>query len=312
MKKYIGPNFKAFYPHSPSLLCIYVIAIWGQVACEISTTVPFDLPEYDERLIIHGVASPQSGARALIKYSQPVKGFPGSVPALPDFEAYIVRNGNQLAYFRQDSTSTITDNDYTIQTIFLSISADSLDLQPGELYSMEVWERDSSTRYASSAVPLPPKPKVTKFNLDRSGSECSVSGTLGAVDDPVYAISVKGRLPDYVDGDDYFQEYNKHIFHNDLIYPESTQWENRPLLANFFTGYNPRPDTVTTPVDISVSIAYLSYDIAQLIREIHGTHAIGEDIFQPIRPFHSNFHSDKATVFGVFGLYNEHIRVLPY
>lgn len=279
--------------------------------CEISTSVPFDLPKYKKELIIHAVASPQSGARALIKYSQPITGYPGEVPELPAFNAWLTHDGYQIARFHQDSISVVEDNVYSIQTIFLSISTDSLFLEFGQSYTMEVLELSSQKRFESSSVKLPPKPVVEEFKLDCSGSECSVTSLLGIVEESVYAISVKGKVPDSVLMDDYYVNRNDQVFSNDLIFPETNQWQQYAISSVISHGYRRHPfDSLSLPVDLSVSISYLSYDIAQLIREIYGTHAIGEDIFQALRPFHSNFHTADSRVFGVFGLYNENIRTI--
>lgn len=55
-------------------------------SCEISSTVSFDTPDYESVLVIHGVASPQSGALVLIKYNQPLFKLPGLAPDLPALE----------------------------------------------------------------------------------------------------------------------------------------------------------------------------------------------------------------------------------
>lgn len=312
MKNKIYPNKPINHRKSHGFLFLTMISFLVVQACEISTSIPFDLPDYEEELIIHAVASPQSGGRAVIKFSQPMDGYPGEAPDLPVFEAYLIQDGNRMARFNQDSISVIQDNDYSIQTIFLSIPADSLILKNGQSYAMEVRDLVSQKRFESSAVPLPPQPLVEEFEMDCSGSDCRVTASLGAVLDPVYAISVQGRLPDSVLTDDYYVDRNNQVFSTDLFYPEATLWQHQPISSDFTHGYRRHPlDSLATPVDIKVSIAYLSYDIAQLIREIHGTHAIGEDIFQALRPFHSNFHTVDGRVFGVFGLYNEDIRILP-
>lgn len=281
------------------------------LGCEISTSVPFDLPKYKEELIIHAVASPQSGARALIKYSQPITGYPGEAPEFPAFNAWLTRDGYRTAQFKQDSISIIEDNEYSVQTIFLSISTDSLFLEVGQSYTMEVLDLTSQDKFESSSVTVPPKPVLEEFELDCSGSECSVTSLLGPVEESVYAISVKGKVPDTVLMEDYYIKRNNQVFSNDLIFPETNQWQQYAISSVISHGYRRHPfDSLSLPVDLSVSISYLSYDIAQLIREIYGTHAIGEDIFQALRPFHSNFNTADTRVFGVFGLYNENIRTI--
>ncbi|SRR5690606_9438269 len=312
MKNNIYPNKPINHRKSQGFLFLTMIAFLVVQGCEISTSVPFDLPDYEEELIIHAVASPQSGSRAIIKFSQPVDGYPGEAPDLPVFEAYLIQDGNRMARFNQDSTSVIQDNDYSIQTIFLSIPADSLILVKGQSYAMEVRDLISQKRYESSAVPLPPQPLVEEFEMECSGSSCRVTGSLGPIEEPVYAISVKGHFPDSVITEDYLLDLNNNLFPNDLIFPETNTWPQRSLSSDFVQTYRRHPlDSLAPPVDIRVSIAYLSYGITQLIREIHGTHAIGEDIFQAIRPFHSNFHTADGRIFGVFGLYNEDIRIMP-
>ncbi len=280
--------------------------------CEISRSVPFELPEYEEELIIHAVASPQSGGRAVIKYSQPVAGFPGKAPDLPDFQAFLTKKNHPVGQFRLDSVSVVKDNSFLVQTRFLSISPDSLIIEPDQFYAMEVFDPGTQKHYRSSPVHLPPKPIVEEFNMDCTGSRCIVTSTLGSVHSPVHAISINGKFPAYAIEDNYLKDLTNKIFNNDLIYPAPNQWENYYATSEFVQAVRRNPlDTLAPPVDIRVSISYLSYDIAQLIREIHGTHSIGEDIFQLIRPFHSNFHTEDGSVFGIFGLYNEDVRVIP-
>lgn len=288
------------------------LSFWILASCEISDSVPFDLPDYDEELIIHAVASPQSGGRAVIKYSQPVAGFPGKAPELPDIQAFLTHKNQQIVAFQLDSVSVVKDNNFFVQTIFLSIPPDSLQIEPGQFYAMEVFEPGTQNHYRSSLVRLPLKPIVEEFNMNCTGSGCIVTCTLGSVYSPVHAISINGKFPEDAIEDNYKKDLNNQIFNNDLIYPAPSQWERYDAISDFAQIVRRNPhDTLAPPVDIRVSISYLSSDIAQLIREIHGTHSIGEDIFQPIRPFHSNFHTEDGSVFGVFGLYNEDIRVIP-
>lgn len=276
-------------------------------SCEISHSVPFDFPDYKPELIIHAVASPQSGARVLVKYNQPAGSIRGVVPALPALEVYLLEQGQRIHLFRQDSISIVLDNQYEVETAHFSITSDSLDLRQGVGYSLQVIDQHSMKHYESAEVYLPPTPQVNQLNVDcRSTSDrtCYVSAELGAVDKSISAISITGRYLDTALIDDYYRPLNNRLFNPELIYPDVDSWDNYLAASSFFQSIRPSRDSLDQLYPVRVSIAYLSYDLAQLIREVNGNYAIGEDIFAVLRPLHSNFRN----AFGVFGLYNEDVR----
>lgn len=121
---------------------------------------------------------------------------------------------------------------------------------------------------------------------------------------PISAISITGRYLDTALIDNYFRPWNNVLFNPDLIYPDVDSWETYLATSSFYQSIHSSLDPMNELHTVRVSIAYLSYDLAQLIREINGSYAIGEDIFAALRPFHSNFNN----AFGVFGLYNEDVR----
>src|SRR5690625_6401495 len=53
-----------------SLLFLCISFLW--TGCELSRTVPLDDPLYRPQLLIHGMASPRSGAEVGIRYNEPL------------------------------------------------------------------------------------------------------------------------------------------------------------------------------------------------------------------------------------------------
>ncbi len=291
--------------HLKNLLGLLLCSLFFQ-SCEISHSVPFDFPDYKPELIIHAVASPQSGATALIKYNQPAGNITGEVPDLPSLEVYLLEEGQRIHRFQQDSITIVDDNQYQVETAHFSIIPDSVDLREDLAYALQIIDQNNLQRYESSDVFLPPKPEVKMLNIEciPGHGNCTVNARLGPVSKPISAISIKERYLDTAIIDNYYRPYNSRLFNRDLYYPDVDSWIEY-LATSSFRQVNPiPPDSVVQQLKVRLSIAYLSRDLTQLIREINSTHAIGEDIFATLRPFRSNF----SNAFGVFGLYNEDVR----
>src|SRR5690625_7460929 len=86
-----------------SLLFLCISFLWP--GCELSRTVPLDDPLYRPQLLIHGMASPRSGAEVGIRYNEPWVGGRAEIPDLPRLEAYRVRNGTRDVKFGEDSSA---------------------------------------------------------------------------------------------------------------------------------------------------------------------------------------------------------------
>jgi len=293
-----------------SLFCFIVpfIALWQ--ACEISQSVAFDFPDYEPILIIHAVASPQSGAIARIQYNQPVKGIQGEAPDLPPLEAFIYQEDQPVNKLMQDSVSMIKVGKEEVQRAFFSIPPDSVNLISNAPYSLHVIDRRNNQIYKSSAVYLPPEPNVAELKIDCSATnnECSFSVEIGAVQEEVSAISIKVKYPDIKFIDEYYRSQNDQIFNNNLIYPDLDQWESYQTGSSFSRYVRTSQDTVALATTVNIHTAYLSPEITELIREINENFALGEDIFATLRPYYSNF----TDAVGVFGLYNEEIRKIEF
>lgn len=161
----------------------------------------------------------------------------------------------------------------------------------------------------SNEVYLPPQPIVQHFNLDCQYSNtgtCFVSTTLGPVDDKISAISINGHYLNTLHLDEEQIKANSSVFNYDMVFPDEDNWSQYEVSSTFSQIIRTPPGSITLRPVVRVSIAYLSTDLARLFQEIQGTYAIGEDIFANLVPFHSNFNN----AFGVFGLYNEDVRII--
>lgn len=293
---------KSFFP-------IALISVLWQ-ACEISHSIPFDFPDYEPVLIIHAVASPQSGATARIQYNQPAGGIQGEAPDLPPLEAYILQEGKPVNRFLQDSVSMIKVGRDEVQRAFFSIPPDSLNLVPDLPYTLQVIDRSNNQIYKSSAVYLPPEPNVEDLKIDCSATnnKCSFSVETGAVQEIIAAISIKVKYPDIMFTDEYYRSQNEQVFNYNLIYPDLDRWESYQTGSSFSRYVRTSQDSATLAMKVNIHTAYVSPEIAELIREINENYALGEDIFATLRPFYSNF----TNAVGVFGLYNEEIRKIEF
>lgn len=272
-------------------------------SCEFSHSVPFDFPDYHPKLIIHAVASPQSGGRAIVKYNRPVKGFAGEIPPLPPLQLHLAQDGNQLYHFRQDSLIVEQESSYgNMQTAYFSIPPDSFHLRPNTPYTLEAMDTKNNKLYYSTEVYLPPKPVVSEIEAEclLSQINCSIRAILDHVEEQLFAISIsiqKDTLPEKNN-----QKFTT-VFTGEFIYPDMNSWEQYVISSSIPKYIIESSDSTSRP-SFKVNISYLSEDITRLYRDIDNSLAIGEDIFSTLRPFHSNI----IDAIGVFGLYNENVK----
>lgn len=279
-------------------------------SCEISSTVSFDTPDYESVLVIHGVASPQSGALVLIKYNQPLFKLPGLAPDLPALEVNLLKDDIRTYRFHLDSISTNTERtDRNNQTAYFRINPDSLELKNGVRYSLEVMDKDEDIRYISSDVYLPDQPDLTIIGTECDPDDwrkiCTIHLTLGPTEKPVSAISINVNPPDSI----LIKTQNRIVDHSlfkNLTWPDHKKWNNYHASSSFNQQFPIGEDSIAILNDVILHVAYLSSDLSQLLQEIRESYPPGEDIFDNPRPFRSNFGNTP----GIFGLYNEKTKAL--
>jgi len=286
---------------------VYLLGIFFS-SCEISTTVPLDTPDYEPVFIIHGVASPQSGAVVLIKYNQPLFNLPGIAPDLPALEVNLLKAGIRTHRFHLDSISINTERaDRNNQTAYFRINADSLELKKRMPYSLEVIDMDKDIRYISSAVYLPDQPDVTMLGIKCDPDDwrkiCTINLNLGPAEEHVSSISIRINPPDSIHMMSQNPVFDSRLFDN-MTWPDISKWENYNVSSSFSQRFSIREDSIVILNDVTLHVAYLSSDLSQLLQEIYETYPPGEDIFDNPRPFRSNFGNTP----GIFGLYNENVR----
>lgn len=277
-------------------------------SCEISTTIPLDTPDYEPVLVIHGVASPQSGALVLIKYNQPLFKLPGLAPDLPALEVNLLKNGIRTHRFHLDSILIDTERtDRNNQTAYFRIIADSLELKSGVPYSLEVIDVDKDIRYISSGVYLPDQPDVTMLGIKCDPDDwrkiCTINLNMGPMEERVSGISIKINPPDSILMRSLDPIFDNKLFDN-MTWPDISNWENYNVSSTFSQRFPIREDSIIILNDVTLHVAYLSSDLSQLLQEIYETYPPGEDIFAIPHPLRSNFRD----IPGIFGLYNEIIK----
>lgn len=284
---------------------LLMLELLSLVSCEVTTTVPYDLPDHEPVPIIHGVASPQSGALVLLKYSQPLSGLAGGAPDLPEWEVYLLENGKRQYRFDLDSV-LLADGpqERNRQIAYFRIPADSVILHENTGYSLEVISPGENRKYESSEVFLPPQPMLTDWSLDSvsdARTERRIFLNLGAPDKNISCISIR-ILP--ADPDiTVSNEYQQKVFEN-LIWPQPEQWTKYTVSSVFNNKIGIDQDSAFQFHRATLRLAYLSYDLSYLLRQQDESLPVGEEPFADIYPFHSNFRNTP----GIFGLYNEVVQ----
>lgn len=289
---------------------LYLIYFAGTFsACEMSNTIPYEFEQYKPVLIIHGVASPQSGGVVLIRYNNPLYDLKGMIPDLPALKVNLLSENNQIQSFTLDSITMDADYpDRNIQKAIFRISADTLELVEGSSYSLEVLDIDNGIRYNSNMVRLPEKPKISQLDVNCENdarANCFINLDLGSVNGRVSAITLGIKPPDSILQLGVDPIYDLRIFDN-ITWPDIDNWTTFSINSTFSKKFRTGQDSEILLPIVNLHVAFISHDLSILLREIHESYPPGEDIFANPRPFHSNF--NKAA--GVFGLYNEKIRII--
>lgn len=276
------------------ILCGFVF-----LSCERRKSIPYDFPEYEPVLVVHGAVSPQSGGVVLVRYSRPIGGIPGMAPDLPRLEVYLSDEDGRSFPFVLD-TILYSENKprQNIQTAQFYIHPDSLDLHQETSYRLHVADKDGDITHVSSAVLLPPKPEPRDVELycePGVSLDCRLSLFLDPVSEPVSAIGIR-----YHEKDTLQEEITDIPGLAGRLFPE-IQWPESDIWAEslaFETRVRLYPQGTT------IHLSYLSEDLARVMKEMAENFRLGEDIFALLQPYHSNF----KNIQGVFGLYNEVLR----
>ena len=275
-------------------------------ACERSKTFSFEYHHYEPELIIHGVASPQSGGLVIIKYNNPLFDLQKPIPDLPALRVNLLSENNQIQPYTLDSITLDTDYpDRKIQRAIFRISADTLELIEGSSYSLEVLDIDNGIRYNSNMVRLPEKPKISQLEVNCENdtrANCFINLDLGSVNGRVPAITLVIKPPDSILQLGVDPIYDHRLFDN-ITWPDIDNWTTYSINSTFSQKFRTGQDSEILLPIVNLHVAFISHDLSILLREIHESYPPGEDIFANPRPFHSNF--NKTT--GIFGLYNEDI-----
>lgn len=280
------------------LLALIGILVLG--GCEMSRTVPLEPPVYKPQLMIHCLASPQSGAQAIIRYNKPLREEDNDlIPPLPQMEAWLLMEGERIQAFVQDSAYRF------------SISADDLSLLPGNSYAMEILDLTNDQVYISGSSLLPEQPKVHSATAkwqDEYLVDYALEILLDGVDRPVEAVSVfpvlldsMGQPVTKISGGSIQKLTPWSKIQSRVQYNNAGTWTEKELLFRLRGSYQDKNDEHVSADHVDVTVMYLSDDLARFVRDLEESYFSGEDIFQMVRPVYSNF--QKAA--GIFGLYNE-------
>lgn len=293
-------NRKKYYTQLRWIPIWVLSGILALTGCELSRTVPMEPPIYKPQLMIHCLMSPVSGAQAVIQYNKPLGEEKDELtPPLPRMEAWLLMNGERIQAFEQDSTDQFR------------ISADDLVLEVGNSYALEVVDLTNGRSYISGNSQLPEQPNVLTATTKRDSIysfDYALKILLKGVASPVKAISVSSVLLDSIGlpvGQTTGQNIQKHKPWNKIKsrvqYINDETWTEKELLFRLRGGYQDKNDEYVNADHVDVTVVYLSEDLARFVRDLGDLYFSGEDIFQMVRPVHSNF--QKAS--GIFGLYNE-------
>lgn len=282
---------------------IFICLLIGLTAftnCEMSRTVPMNDPAYQPKLIIHGMASPLSGAFAVIQYNEPLPGMKGRIPELPLLEVVLLRDGDRYLSFTEDSTG------------HFRIPPEDRMLEDGRDYALEVRNLDAGVTYVSSDSRLPPRPELRtaearwgEWPLDLY----SLRMIPEPVKEPVKAMAVYPVLLDstgqpaiQLSERDFQRLTPWYKIRSNVQYFNAETWtdEKEVLLSKTRYYRDARGESVAAE-ELDLYVSYLSPELTAFVRDMEEMFYSGEDIFQAVRPVYSNF----PTTPGAFGLYNE-------
>lgn len=290
----------------PYLLCLGFWICGLCTACEMSRTVPLNGTLYQPQLVIHGMASPLSGAAAVVRYNEPLPGTKADIPELPPLEVNLLRDGERFLSFAEDSTGSFR------------IPPAELNWEEGRDYALEVRDVGTGEIYVSGSSRLPEAPDIREARAESgewSANLYSLKLMLGPVREPVKAMAVYPILLDSLGrpvGPQSEWDSQKispgNKIRNGVQYFNEEVWSEREVLLQRSRSYRGATDEeyfLSGEIDLYVS--YLSPELTAFVRDMEEMLDSGEDIFQVARPLYSNFQK----VPGVFGLYNEVKMRLP-
>lgn len=281
-----------------SLLFLCISFLW--TGCELSRTVPLDDPLYRPQLLIHGMASPRSGAEVGIRYNEPLVEGKAEIPDLPRLEVYLLRDGTRYLEFEEDSSGKFI------------IPGEELLLEPQRDYALEVQDLENGKTYVSGNSQLPEYPDLQSVEaVVNMGKGYNLGLRIGQVEHSVEAIAIYPVLLDSMGQPavrlsqwetQQVTPWNK--IRSGVQYLNETKWVTKELLLLLYRGYlNDQGENVMSEkVDLYVS--FLSPELTAFVRDLEESFYSGEDIFQAVRPMYSSFPNTP----GVFGLYNEVVR----
>lgn len=267
--------------------------------CEMNRTVPLDDPVYHPQLMIHGMASPRSGAEVGIHYSEPLPGKKAEIPGLPALEIFLLRDGETYLRFGEDSVGSF------------SIPAEDLSLEMNRDYALEVRDFDSGEVFISGNSQLPEQPDLLfaqATQAKRYRGRYYLELSLGPVEEFIEAISIYPVILDSLGvpvtrlSQWQIQEvtpWNK--VRAGVQYMNEEKWKVKDLLIRQNRSYLGIDEKDLLSENIDLYVSYLSGELTSFIQDIEESFYSGENIFEIVRPIYSNFQNTS----GVFGLYNE-------
>jgi len=279
------------------LLVLFILLV--TTGCEISRSVPLDRPVYKPQLVIQCLASPQSGAEAIIRYNRPLVGENAKIPSLPRMEVYLLREDDRFHTFSQDSTDRF------------SIAASDLLLEAETDYALEVRDLDNERVYTSGGSRLPDRPVLLSVNavpVTGYENQYALEINLGPSDHPVEAIAVfpvlldsMGQPAERLSEWDIQKVTPWKKVSSGIQYVNEEAWSDKKLLYRNSRNYFDEEENVVWANELVVYVSYLSRDLSRFVRDVSDLYFSGEDIFEPSRPVYSNIQNAA----GIFGIYNE-------
>lgn len=286
---------------------IMIFLLFAFYSCEVHKNVPFNFPEYQPVLIIQGAASPQSGGMVSVEYNQPLRGISGVAPDLPDMKVNLRAGENFIFPFALDTVLYDAHlSDQNKQTAYFILPCESIDLEEGVAYRLEVIDLDKNTRYESSPVFLPPLPEIKELTVEcpEFGNQgCDVNYIIGSVQTAVHGVALQRRPPDSLRVPLYASLNDERLFEK-ILWPDQNVWDEHHFNFSVSSIYQISPDFRIGLDSMQLNFAYLSKDLSLLLKEVAEHYPLGEDPFISVHPFHSNFGENP----GIFGLYNEVVR----
>lgn len=272
-------------------VCLFGIMLF-QSCDSHNTLLSVDLPAYEPRLVIQSVASPQSGAVAMIQYSRPTSGTSGIPPTLPELDVYIVESGNKSYKLNRDSLG------------HYSLGASNLQLEPGVCYSLQIVNKNTGEVIKSKDVQLPPKPTVEIVTIENK-AKSQYSFDLGiSLTNPMVNIFALSQVVTLIDKNGLMihPHNRKSYFNNSLMYDVK---QSNPTIK--LTGsYRKMISNIELAESIELRVAYFSEELSRFVRDVKEIDYFGEGIYHTVRPVYSNI---LGSAVGIFGLYNEIIIV---